>query len=331
MLGAETPPFGDVSCAGTLVSRCWERTVTHMRVLQRGLRSQVRKLAPRLLRDSFRLATDDDVLLIDWVNRGPVRENWGDAIAPVIAGRLSGRPVVNHRDTLNVRRRTLYTTIGSMFGTIDVDGFEVWGTGFVDSRAELSARPGRIHAVRGPLTYRKLRDAGVDCPELFGDPALLFPRLHPVPTTGEFALGIIPHFKEIGLPAVAALREAGAHIIDIRSSTTGVVEEIGRCRTIASSSLHGLVAADAYGVPAIWVRFSDHPGGDGFKFRDYLASTESRAEEPLFVGTATSVAEIEDRFGAPPAAAQLSALADALLAACPFLDPSRVRSDGSIV
>jgi hypothetical protein len=122
------------------------------------------------------------------------------------------------------------------------------------------------------------------------------------------------------------LREQGAHIIDIRGSITGVAEEVRGCRRIASSSLHGLVLADGYRIPAIWVRFSDRPGGDGFKFRDYLASTNTRSGESLGITETTTLAQIDDQFdGEAPEIDD-----DGLLDACPFLDRSRVGADGSV-
>lgn len=300
--------------------------------INRGLRTQVRKLRPDLLPDTLAAARDDRTLVVDWVNRGPVRENWGDAIAPEIARRLSGRPVVNRRDVLNLRRRTVHTTIGSMIATIDTDGFEIWGSVLIDGGFALKARPGRVHAVRGPHTYMRLRDLGVDCRERFGDPALLFPRLYRRDVDKVHDLGIVPHFKEFSLPAVTTLAEQGVHVIDIRGGTTQVVDEINRCRRVASSSLHGLVAADAYGVPAIWIRFSDLPAGDGFKFRDYLSSTESRPEDSLLVGDGTPLTQIEAGFASgPPDPLLLGDLANDLLDACPFLVRDRVLDDGSIL
>jgi hypothetical protein len=38
---------------------------------------------------------------------------------------------------------------------------------------------------------------------------------------------------------------------------------------VLSSSLHGLIAADALGVPNAWIGLSDALRGGDFKFRDY--------------------------------------------------------------
>jgi pyruvyltransferase len=38
---------------------------------------------------------------------------------------------------------------------------------------------------------------------------------------------------------------------------------------IASSSLHGLILADAYGIPNVWMCLNKDTGGGEFKFKDY--------------------------------------------------------------
>lgn len=297
--------------------------------LRDGWRSRLRKLSPPHAADTLVLALRDETVVVDWVNRGPVRDNWGDAIAPSIVHSLSGRRVVNRRDVFNFRGRRVFTTIGSMLGTVDTPGFEVWGSGFVDSGAQLRATPGRIHAVRGPLSRQKLVEAGVPCPETFGDPAILFPRFYYPTVVQDRDLGIIPHFNERDLPAVRTLQEAGAHIIDIKAGERTVVEEILRCRRVVSSSLHGLVAADAYGIPAVWVRFSDRPYGDGFKFRDYLASTESRSQEASYVSPSDSLSRVEEALSVDgPTRTQMQALESSLLGSCPFLDRDHIDVSG---
>ena len=289
-----------------------------MSLYPRGLRSKVRRVAPSNLVAGARAVADPRTLIIDWVNRGPVKDNWGDAIAPVLAELLSGRPVVNVRDIVTTANKPVYTTIGSMLGTIAARNVEVWGSGFVDSSHAMKVRPRAIHAVRGPLTRQRLLDSGLHCPDVVGDPALLYPLFYRPEVPKRYRLGVIPHFRDHELPAA---RRLGEHddvlVIDLTAGITEVADQINSCERIASSSLHGLVAGDGYGIPSIWIRFSDRPYGDGFKFRDYLSSVGRADEpEPLMVTTATSLEQIHDRF----TDYELDIDLEAFLGACPFLN-----------
>lgn len=299
---------------------------------RRGVRSRVLKLRPHSLRASAKVVFDPDSILIDWVHRGPVKENWGDAVAPILVRSLSGRTVVNRRDVLGVAiqrsQKPVHTTIGSMLGGISGSNVVVWGSGFVDSSQTLRVKPTRIHAVRGPLTRERIQSSGIQCPEVFGDPALLFPMLYRPGRTDQYALGIIPHYKERGLPQVVALSKSpGVKIIDICGGITRVADEINQCARIASGSLHGLVLGDAYGIPSIWIKLSDLPYGDGFKFRDYLASVGRGSEQPVAVNTGASVHHIMDSFGPYDLRIDI----DQLLRTCPFYDPRVFNPQGLLL
>ena len=199
----------------------------------------------------------------------------------------------------------------------------MWGSGFVDSSHHMQVRPKRICAVRGPLTLQRLRDDGVDCPDVVGDPALLYPMFYRPDVPKRYRLGVIPHFRDFELPAAQRLgREDGVLVIDLMAGIREVADQINSCEAIASSSLHGLVAGDGYGIPSIWIRFSDRPYGDGFKFRDYLASVGRQDEpEPLMVTESTPLDQILARFSDY----ELDIDLDAFLQACPFLDQDALR------
>ena len=57
------------------------------------------------------------------------------------------------------------------------------------------------------------------------------------------------------------------------------VERVARCRAVVSSSLHGLITAHAYGIPAVPVSFGDRLYGDNVKFLDYALSVG--VEKPI--------------------------------------------------
>ncbi|WP_156383835.1 hypothetical protein [Methylobacterium sp. Leaf456] len=100
-----------------------------------------------------------------------------------------------------------------------------------------------------------------------------------------------------------------------------MIDAVLSCRRILSSSLHGLILAHAYGIPATWLKISDRPLGDDFKFRDYWASIGRDDVSPV---EARGGALIDPEAGvSTPGEARVDLFA--LLAACPFLDEPRRR------
>ncbi len=248
---------------------------------------------------------------------GPVAKNWGDMLnEPLIEG-FSGRRVVSKNEVLNLGRRPIYYVIGSGLGGVKDPNAVIWGTGFLSYDVKPRVGPRHIAAVRGPLSRQKYLDAGIDCPETYGDAALLYPRLYQPSVEVQYTLGVIPHFRERDLPEFEALAQRDdVLLIDICGGLHEVVDQIASCQAIASSSLHGLIAADAYGVPSVWLRASERPRGDHFKFHDYLASVGRTQHEPVHLTASSSVDELVDAVEVAPDMVDL----DALMAACPFCE-----------
>ncbi|WP_131829496.1 polysaccharide pyruvyl transferase family protein [Teichococcus deserti] len=257
-------------------------------------------------------------VIADWPRQDAVGQNWGDKLNPPLIRLLSERPVLHVDHGGSEPPRDVIRVIGSGIRS-SRDSYVIWGSGFIGSKDKVPALR-RIHAVRGPLTRAKLIAAGQDCPAVYGDPALLMPIFYRPAIAVEYDLGIIQHFREAGvepLPRIApGLR---VRIIDITGGITAVLDDILACREIVSSSLHGLIAAHAYGVPATWIKFSDRPLGDGFKFRDYWASVGWPAAQAIFVNGETDALSLmgEKRQAIPIIDVQ------ALLEACPFVHAER--------
>jgi pyruvyltransferase len=151
----------------------------------------------------------------------------------------------------------------------------ICGSGFIRQEMPVQ-KPYKFISVRGPLSRKKYLDAGIDCPERYGDLGLLLRYIVPPPPTSckRYKVGFIPHYIDKDMPAVHRAREKGWKIINILQASTPAkfVEEIHECDMILSSSLHGIILADSYEIPAYHIILSNNVIGGEFKFRDYYAS-----------------------------------------------------------
>ncbi|MCK9795022.1 LicD family protein [Isoptericola sp. 4D.3] len=198
------------------------------------------------------------------------RPNFGDLLSPWLVEKMTGREVV-----VADRKKPHYVVIGSIINQATARSV-VWGSGTygTEGKDEVSPRA-RYTAVRGPLTRAKLgahKGFGIQVPEVYGDPALLLPLYYmpEVPITHEY--GVVVRWSERRW--AKATFGPGVKMIDFaRSDVESVVRELLSCRRIVTSSLHGLIVADAYGIPNAWLA-SDSPRGGVYKFYDYFASVE---------------------------------------------------------
>jgi hypothetical protein len=199
----------------------------------------------------------------------------------------------------------------------------VWGAGIID-HDEPRWRPFETLAVRGPYTKQRMVDRGFPCPDVFGDPAILMPMFYRPSLAPTFDLGIVPHYCNYAEAGEIFHGNPSVKVIDVRNEVENVIDDLLACRNVVSSSLHGLILAHAYGVPAGWIEFSKRPDGSGVKFLDYFASASSRTPEPpLGVRPGMRLDELFDyvRQSLQP---NLEPLRAPLLAVCPF---PRTRSD----
>ena len=138
-----------------------------------------------------------------------------------------------------------------------------------DVRQKLASA--RIWALRGPLSAK-----GIPGDYALGDPGLLADELVADSVSGRiYDLGVVPHWSDRTLsqrPEWYSDRWT-TRVIMPGSGALNVAREISRCRKLVTSSLHGMIIADACGIPRR-VEYSqtlDKEGGR-FKFLDYCAS-----------------------------------------------------------
>lgn len=104
---------------------------------------------------------------------------------------------------------------------------------------------------------------------VYGDPALLLPLMYKPDIKKSKPVGIIPHLWD---------RPHYTEYIDVALPWRRFVDEILACERIISTSLHGVIIADAYGVPAEWVHYDKIPGAR-IKYEDYLSGIKDGIEK----------------------------------------------------
>lgn len=223
-----------------------------------------------------------ETIVAIWGKNDVINTNWGDALNPYIIKHLSGTYPIYYKDLVNVYHKPVYTVIGSYLGLIKNGKYKIWGTGFINHKDKFQCDDVEIFAVRGPLTAEKIRKQGMDCPDVYGDPALLYPMFYYPQYKPIYKLGIIAHIRENSHSWLDTFNnDHEVTIIDISGGIKNVVDQINSCENIASSALHGLICADSYGIPTVRLKITDTPLGDGFKYLDYLSSVGRESEVPL--------------------------------------------------
>ena len=215
-------------------------------------------------------------------------KNWGDALSPRLVELISGRQArFDHNPNC-----WKHFVIGSILDHADHYSI-VWGSGMISPEALPKQTPSAIHAVRGPLTRERLLLAGISCPAVYGDPALLLPRFFDPKRERKRKIGIIPHYSDQGHPWLETIqKEDDVTIIDIYSGIESFVEELVSCDCILSSSLHGLICADSYSIPNRRMVLHGNLIGDDFKFSDYYAAADTQAEPPIHPKAHESAADL---------------------------------------
>lgn len=250
----------------------------------------------------------DGKIPLRWWNHAP---NFGDLLSPWLANKISGKEVIEVGGS-----QPHYVAIGSVIGMARPLSM-VWGTGsFGFDPKEPICDTATYLAVRGPLTRSKLDNAGIRCPRIYGDPALLTPEFYRPEIKQTHEVGVVLRWSEDKWNN--ALNGDGIKKIYLK---TGAIEEtldeILSCKKIITSSLHGLIIADAYGIPNAWLA-SGTPNGREFKYWDYFASVDKNrppqvydmAKPKLTAKTLIQDFKFDDR--------ALKYDLDALKGACPF-------------
>lgn len=204
------------------------------------------------------------------------KPNFGDLIGPYLISKITNRPVLN---IIN-ESYSGFITVGSILQSVDRKDMVVWGSGFIEEPSDKTLNNIKkynplILSLRGKKTAECLVNANVKLPDsvVYGDPALILPLFYQPLINNHKRVGVCPHF--IHKPHFLEIinKDDGLIIIDVQKDMESVVSEIASSSVCISTSLHGLIIAQAYNIPWVWLEIDDQNlFGNDFKFKDFFST-----------------------------------------------------------
>ena len=209
------------------------------------------------------------------------RPNVGDEISPVIVDWMLEKKNLTREQEIRSTKHLM--AVGSIIGMSKFDA-TIWGSGIhVESSIKRLKRfrpliKYDIRALRGPVTKQILEGLGYNCKNaVYGDPAVLMPLIYPgCKDRNRKGTLVIDHYyndSSSGFPD-KDIKVISAGVEDWK----GFIDEILMSEKVISSSLHGIILAEAYGVPAVFV--SKGMDQQMMKYKDWYQST-GRDDYPI--------------------------------------------------
>lgn len=248
-------------------------------------------------------------------------KNFGDELSPYLIEKITNKRVIHF--TGKNKEGSLYA-IGSILTYEEIrSGAVIWGSGVMTSKAlklfpylfplnrtmpKLIQRLKEnkqvncdVRLIRGELSRNLLIKEGVNCPEIFGDPAVLVRRFYMPSESVEpkYNFGLICHKSHEGLIDRNEVQRRGGVLISIqrqgREELEKFILEVNSCRKIYSSSLHGLMMGHVYGVSAQWIQIKNKKihREQEFKFYDYFSGVGIAEERPIIIDN-DSISSLKD-------------------------------------
>ena len=211
-------------------------------------------------------------------------ENFGDALVPYLLNLTTTesyqwvRP--NASKVLGVFKKKHYLIIGSILNAATRHSV-VWGSGIIHSQEHV--KKAKFLTVRGPKSRQRLLSLGHHVPEVYGDPAILLALFFKQKREDvKYEFGIVPHYVDYKAVKEQYADYDNVKIINLLTDNVeDVILQFLQCKHILSSSLHGLIVAHAFRIPALWTKISNKLTGDDIKFEDYYNSVNLYDNRPI--------------------------------------------------
>lgn len=159
--------------------------------------------------------------------------------------------------------------------------YPVWGSGTLAPQP-LDNHLYKVTLLRGPLTHASFNNPDFKAP--YGDPALICNRIWKRPIEKKYDWGLIIHHSHYQKAWAQKLLQNTPNTLFIDITNPNIDEffqQLMACKAIASSSLHGLVLADSYAIPNIWLWDNNLHEGGKWKFFDYFAGIHRTEINPI--------------------------------------------------
>ena len=202
------------------------------------------------------------------------KKNVGDYLSEVIYNYMLE---YNNLDPNKIVSKTIHLmAVGSLVGMYEFDSV-VWGSGIhcVDNIKNVyrqsKYRKYDIRLLRGPITGEIMKSAGYQVPNVYADPAVIMPLIYKTDVrVKEYEVSVILHLSQ---KQEKQYNIEGLHYIDVETHDyKKFIDEIIKSKMVVSSSLHGIILAESYGVPAIFLKSGMN--NEMLKFYDWYFSTD---------------------------------------------------------
>ncbi|MBP3195500.1 MAG: polysaccharide pyruvyl transferase family protein [Butyrivibrio sp.] len=200
------------------------------------------------------------------------KKNVGDQISPVICNYMLEKKGLSFDSKAKKTKHLM--ALGSICGEGQIDSV-VWGSGIHTNELKenillfKNERKLDIRAVRGPETEHFLNENGISCPQIYGDPAIIMPLIYQPHVSKKYSYSLVLH---ILMKNMARIPD-DANLIDIETDDyKHFIDELAASEKIISSSLHGIILAESYGIPAIF--FCEGVEDQMMKYKDWYESTK---------------------------------------------------------
>lgn len=201
--------------------------------------------------------------------------NLGDLLSPIVFEYMLSQRGMTLSSAATKTKPTHVTVIGSLLGGRGNFDMTVWGSGIMRFSAvknicrRKAFQKWDIRAVRGPVTRAAMTDCGISCPEIYGDPAILMPMIYSPSPKERKGTVLITHYLT---PANLYCDLEGVTFLDIKTSDyKSFIDTVASAEKVISSSLHGIILAETYGTPAIFLKKGIE--SELLKFYDWYFST----------------------------------------------------------